>query len=70
MRESALAEARRLGGTRFTLDRMLVLALLRSANGDPKGKARAKGLLAVSMRAAMEEDIEKAKSIFRELLGR
>jgi hypothetical protein len=33
MRERALAEALRLGAGRFTLDRSLTLALLRSANG-------------------------------------
>jgi hypothetical protein len=46
----------------------MILAPLRSAKGDPQGKARAKALLAASKRAAEEEDIKKAKQILRELL--
>jgi len=38
----ARAEAHRLGAGRFTLDRPLVLALLRRAAGDPAARARAK----------------------------
>ena len=36
MRERALAEARRLGATRFTLERPLILALLRSGEVPPR----------------------------------
>src|SRR5271167_1726274 len=42
MRERARAEAHRLKGGRFTLDRALVSALLRTANGDQAARARAK----------------------------
>ena len=45
MRELARAEAHRLKGGRFTLDRALTLALLRSANGCLESKARAKAML-------------------------
>jgi hypothetical protein len=47
-------------------DRKLVLALLRSANGSPEGRARAKALLAASKRAAEEEYIKRAQQIIRE----
>jgi len=39
-------------------------------NGSPEGKARAKALLAASMRASMEEDIKKAEQIVRDLRRR
>jgi hypothetical protein len=45
MRERASAEAHRLGAGRFTLDRSLTLALLKSANGDQVAKAKAKAML-------------------------
>jgi hypothetical protein len=45
MRERARAEARRLSGGRFTLDRPLVVALLRSAKGDRVWEAKAKAML-------------------------
>ena len=54
MRERARAEAHRLGGGRFTLDRALVLALLKSANGDRARKAGAKAMLDARELAAME----------------
>jgi hypothetical protein len=70
MRETATAEARKLtGGCSLVFrpqDRKLVLALLRSANGSPEGRARAKALLAASKRDAEEEDIKKAEQIIRE----
>ena len=51
MRERARAEAHRLKGGRFTLDRSLTLALLRSANGCLKSTARAKLMLDAQERA-------------------
>jgi hypothetical protein len=68
MRERALAEARRLGATRFMLDRLIIPALSGSENGSPQWEARAKALLAASMRAAMAVDIKKVEQIIRELL--
>src|SRR5271166_4198111 len=56
MRERARAEAHRLGGGRFTLDRPLVLALLGSAKGDRVCEAKAKAMLDAQERAAMEQD--------------
>jgi hypothetical protein len=56
MRERARAEAHRLGGGRFTLDKALVLALLRSARGDPAGQAKARALLDAHEQAAVERD--------------
>ncbi len=64
----ARLEARRFGVTQVPPDRALVIALLRSAKGNPQGETRTKELLAASKRAAMGEDIEKAKSIIRELI--
>ena len=60
MRERALAEALRLGAGRFTLDRSLTLALLRSANGWLESRARAKAMLDAQERAAMERDRQAA----------
>jgi hypothetical protein len=56
MRERARAEAHRLGGGRFTLDRALVLALLRTAKGDRVREAKAKAMLDAQERAALERD--------------
>src|SRR5271165_6934967 len=69
MRERALAAARRLGATRFTLDRPLILALLRSANASPEGRARAKALLAASMREEIERECNRAKDVLREIIA-
>jgi hypothetical protein len=72
MRERARAEARKLTGGCSPVferqDRKLVLALLRSANGSPEGRARAKALLAASKRAAEEKDIKRAEQSIRELI--
>jgi hypothetical protein len=67
MRERARAEAHRLMGGRFTLDRSLTLALLRSANGCLKSTARAKLMLDAQERAAMERDRQAALARIREL---
>ena len=56
MRERARAEAHKLNGGRFTLDRVLTLALLKSAKGNPDAKARAKAMLDAQERAATERD--------------
>jgi hypothetical protein len=69
MRERARAEAQRLKGRRFTLDRALTLALLRSAKGCPDSGARAKAMLAAQAREEMEEDIERAKAIVVDMLA-
>jgi hypothetical protein len=63
MRERARSEARGLGAGRFTLDRSLTLALLRSAKGDPAARARAKAMLDAQERAAIERDCERALAI-------
>jgi hypothetical protein len=47
-------------GGRFTLDRALTLALLKSANGDPAARAKAKAMLDAQERAAMERDRQAA----------
>ena len=67
MRERARAEAHRLKGGRFTLDRSLTLALLRSANGCLESSARAKAMLDAQERAAMERDRQAALARIREL---
>ncbi len=67
MRERARAEARRLHAGRFTLDRSLVFALLRSANGSPESMARAKAMLDAQERAAMERDRQAALARIAEL---
>jgi hypothetical protein len=56
MRERARAEARRLKGARFTLDRALTLALLGSARGCLKSRAKAKAMLDAEELAAFERD--------------
>jgi len=67
MRQRARAEAHRLKGGRFTLDRSLTLALLRSANGCLESKARAKAMLDGQERAAMERDRQAALARISEL---
>jgi hypothetical protein len=56
MRERARAEARKLRAGRFTLDRSLTVALLKSANGCLESTARAKAMLDAQERAAFERD--------------
>jgi hypothetical protein len=67
MRERARAEARTLGAGRFTLDRSLTLALLKSAKGEPLGRARAKAILDTQERAATELDRGQALAIVNRL---
>ena len=67
MRECARAEAHRLKGGRFTLDRSLTLALLKSANGGLESTAKAKAMLDAQERAAMERDRQAALARIREL---
>jgi hypothetical protein len=67
MRERARAEAHRLGAGRFTLDRSLTLALLKSANGDPATGAGAKAMLDAQERASMERDRQAALARIAEL---
>ena len=67
MRERARAEAHRLKGGRFTLDRSLTLALLRSANGCLESTAKAKAMLDAQERAAMERDRQAALARIAEL---
>jgi hypothetical protein len=67
VRERARAEAHRLGGGRFTLDRPLVVALLRSAKGDRVCEAKAKAMLDAQERAAMERDRQAALARVGEL---
>ena len=67
MRLRARAEAHRLGSGRFTLDRPLVLALLRSANGCLESRARAKAMLDAQELAALARDREAALARIREL---
>jgi hypothetical protein len=69
MRELARAEAHRLKGGRFTLDRALTLALLRSANGCLESRARAKAMLDAQERAEIERDRQAALARVRELRG-
>ena len=67
MRGRARAEAHRLGGGRFTLDRPLVVALLESANRDRVWEAKAKAMLDAQERAAMERDRQAALARISEL---
>jgi len=67
MRERARAEARRLGAGRFMLDHALTLALLRSANGDPAARAKAKAMLDAQESAAIQRDRERALAIVIDL---
>ena len=70
MRERARAEAHGLGGGRFTLDRPLVLALLKGAKGEPQDRARAKAMLDAQERAAIDRDRGRALSVVRDLRAR
>jgi len=70
MRERARAEAHRLGGGRFTLDRPLVLALLKSAKGDRVWEAKAKAMLDAHEQAEAERDRGHALSVVRDLRAR
>jgi hypothetical protein len=63
MRERARAELRKLGAGRFTLDRSLTLALLKSAKGDPVARAEAKAMLDARERGAGERDRGQALAI-------
>ena len=65
MRERARAEAHRLGGGRFTLDRPLVLALLKSAKGDRASEAKA--MLDAHEQAEADRGRRQALSIVRDL---
>jgi hypothetical protein len=67
MRERARAEAHRLKGGRFTLDRALTLALLKSANGGLESTAKANAMLDAQERAAMERDRQAALARIAEL---
>jgi len=67
MRERARAEAHRLKGGRFTLDRSLTLALLKSANGGLESKAKAKAMLDGQELAALERDRQAALARIAEL---
>jgi hypothetical protein len=67
MRERARTEARRLGAGRFTLDRSLTLALLKSAKGDPVARAKAKAILDAHERAEANGDREQALAIVNRL---
>jgi hypothetical protein len=66
MRERARAEARRLSGGRFTLDRPRVLALLRSARGDRVWEAKAKAMLDAHEQAEADRDSGQALSVVRD----
>ena len=70
MRERARAEAHRLGAGRFTLDRSLTLALLKSANGEPASRAKAKAMLDAHEQAEADRDREQALSVVRDLRAR
>ena len=70
MRERARAEAHRLGVGRFTLDRPLVLALLKSAKGDRVSEAKAKAMLDAHEQAEADRDIGQALSVVRDLRAR
>ena len=70
MRERARAEAHRLGGGRFTFDRPLVVALLRSAKGDRVWEAKAKVMLDAHEQAEADRDCAHALSVVRDLRAR
>ena len=67
MRERARAEARKLGAGRFTLDRPLVLALLKSAKGDRVSEAKAKAMLNAHEQAEADRDRGQALALIRDL---
>jgi hypothetical protein len=70
MRERARAEAHRLGGGRFTFDKPLVLALLKSAKGDRVWEAKAKAMLAAHEQAEADRDRAHALSLVRDMRAR
>jgi hypothetical protein len=70
MRERARAEARKLGAARFTLDRSLTLALLKSAKGNPTARAKAKAMLDAHEQAEADRDRGQALSVVRHLRAR
>jgi hypothetical protein len=70
MRDRARAEAHRLDGGRFTLDRPLVLALLKSAKGGRVWEAKARAILDAHERAEADRDRGQALSIVRDLRAR
>ena len=70
MRDRARAEAHRLGGGRFTLDRPLVLALLKSAKGDRVWEAKAKAMLDAHEQAEADRDRAQALWVVRDLRAR
>src|SRR5579871_1869723 len=67
MRERARGEAHRLGAGRFTLDRALTLALLRSAKGCLESAAKAKAMLDAQEHATLERDRQAALARIAEL---
>ncbi len=70
MRERARAEAHRLRAGRFTLDRSLTLALLKSAKGDRVVEAKAKAMLDAHEQAEADREIGQALSVVRYLRAR
>jgi hypothetical protein len=69
MRERSRAEARRLRLAAWCIpDRALSLALLQSAKGSRKARAKAIALLTAEMRRAIETKVEMAKAITLEML--
>ena len=70
MRDRARAEAHRLGGGRFTLDRPLVIVLLKSAKGDRVWEAKAKAMLDAHEQAEADRDRAQALSVVRDLRAR
>jgi hypothetical protein len=67
MRGRARAEAHRLKGGRFTLERSLTLALLRSAHGCLESNAKAKAMLDANEQAEADRDLGQALSVVRDL---
>ena len=70
MRDRARAEAHRLGRGRFTLDRPLVIVLLKSAKGDRVSEAKAKAMLDAHEQAEADRHIGQALSVVRDLRAR
>jgi hypothetical protein len=59
---------RHVWAERFTLDRPLILALLPSANGSPQREGKSKGAAGPARCAPMEEEINRAKDVLREIM--
>jgi hypothetical protein len=70
MRERARAETLRLGGDGLKLNRLLTLALLRSAKGDLRALALAQDLIAEAKRAEFERSVEEATRIVFDIMDR